>query len=190
MVEVQLLTGMRPGEACRIRPSEIDTSGPVWVYHPALHKNRHRDKPRVIAIGPRARAILDQYTPADPTDYYFSPRRAVEQLHAERTKARETPRYASHLARNARKRVAVPKRAPGACYSVMTYDRAVARACHKARVPEWSPNQLRHSHGTTVRERYGLEAAQVALGHERADVTQVYAERNLALAARVAAEIG
>ena len=35
-----------------------------------------------------------------------------------------------------------------------------------------------------------LEAAQVALGHTKADVTQVYAERNLDLARRVAAEIG
>jgi hypothetical protein len=35
-----------------------------------------------------------------------------------------------------------------------------------------------------------LEAAQVALGHERADVTQVYAEKNMALAVRLASEIG
>lgn len=41
-----------------------------------------------------------------------------------------------------------------------------------------------------MRHRYGLEAAQVALGHERADVTQVYAEKNLALAVKVAAEMG
>lgn len=54
----------------------------------------------------------------------------------------------------------------------------------------WHPNQLRHSHGTEVRRRYGLEAAQAALGHEHADVTQVYAERNTDLAKRVAAEIG
>jgi hypothetical protein len=30
----------------------------------------------------------------------------------------------------------------------------------------------------------------VLLGHARADVTQIYAEKNLALAAKVAAEIG
>jgi hypothetical protein len=33
-------------------------------------------------------------------------------------------------------------------------------------------------------------ALKVLLGHARADVTQVYAERDLALAERVAAEIG
>ncbi|MCH7727914.1 MAG: hypothetical protein IH991_15770 [Planctomycetes bacterium] len=32
----------------------------------------------------------------------------------------------------------------------------------------WSPNQLRHTAGTDVRKRYGLEAAQVVLGHASA----------------------
>jgi hypothetical protein len=35
-----------------------------------------------------------------------------------------------------------------------------------------------------------LESAQVVLGHSKADVTQVYAERNEDLAATVAAKIG
>jgi hypothetical protein len=35
-----------------------------------------------------------------------------------------------------------------------------------------------------------LEAAQVALGHSQAQITEVYAERDLALAAKVAAAIG
>lgn len=54
----------------------------------------------------------------------------------------------------------------------------------------WHPNQLRHSYATKVRKVYGLEATQVLLGHSRADVTQVYAERNGELAAKVAAVIG
>jgi integrase len=37
----------------------------------------------------------------------------------------------------------------------------------------WHPNQLRHSYATKVRKAHGLEAAQVLLGHSRADVTQV-----------------
>jgi integrase len=57
-------------------------------------------------------------------------------------------------------------------------------------VRHWHPNQLRHLHGTEVRRRYGLEGAQVALGHSKADVTQVYAERDLALAERIAREVG
>ena len=54
----------------------------------------------------------------------------------------------------------------------------------------WHPNQLRHLFASEVRRGHGLEAAQVLLGHARADVTQVYAERNKEFAANVAAKIG
>ena len=54
----------------------------------------------------------------------------------------------------------------------------------------WSPGQLRHSYATEVRKDYGLEAAQILLGHSRADVTQVYAERDTARAVEVAREAG
>jgi integrase len=116
MVEVQLLTGMRPGEVCRLRPCDIDAAGDVWVYRPDQHKTRHRGKDRAVAIGPRARAVLEQLAPADPADYYFSPRRSVEAFRAERAAARRTPRYASHMARNAAARVADPQRVPAERY--------------------------------------------------------------------------
>ena len=54
----------------------------------------------------------------------------------------------------------------------------------------WSPNRLRHSAATAIRQRFGLEAAQVTLGHASADVTQVYAERDSAKAAKVMRLIG
>jgi site-specific recombinase XerC len=54
----------------------------------------------------------------------------------------------------------------------------------------WQPNQLRHAFATRVRKVHGLEAAQVLLGHARADVTQVYAERNEQLAAAIAVVMG
>jgi site-specific recombinase XerC len=147
---------------------------------------------------------LAAFAPDCPTDYYFSPRRSVERFHARRGADRMTPKYASHMARNQTKRVAAPARVPGNIYTVTSYGRAVGKAVVRANqrrermagegqydpVPHWHANQLRHSHATTVRRRYGIEAAQVALGHERADVTQVYAERNLALAVKVAAETG
>lgn len=204
MVEVQLLTGMRPGEVCQLCPCDIDTSEEVWVFRPRQFKTRHRGKARVVAIGPKARAVLERLTPADPAGHYFDPRRTVAEFRAARTAARKTPCYASHMARNAAVRVKAPKRPPADRYTVSSYGHAVARAVEKVNrrrerlaeagnydpVPHWHPNQLRHAHGTEVRRRFGLEAAQVALGHERADVTQVYAEKNLALAAKVAAEIG
>jgi integrase len=57
-------------------------------------------------------------------------------------------------------------------------------------VPEWSPLQLRHTAATAIRARFGLEASQVVLGHEKADVTQIYAERDAAKASAIMAEIG
>lgn len=68
--------------------------------------------------------------------------------------------------------------------------RSIHRACMRAGIPNWHPNQLRHTYATAVRREYGLEAAQVLLGHSRADVTQTYAERDMAKAVDVARKIG
>jgi site-specific recombinase XerC len=57
-------------------------------------------------------------------------------------------------------------------------------------VPVFRPNQIRHSFGTRVRHAFGLEAAQVLLGHAKANTTEIYAEKNLALARDVASKIG
>lgn len=57
-------------------------------------------------------------------------------------------------------------------------------------IDHWHPHQLRHTLGTEIRRKYGIEAAQVLLGHARADVTQVYAQKNLDLAIRIARECG
>ena len=54
----------------------------------------------------------------------------------------------------------------------------------------WHPHQLRHTVATKARKLYGLEAAQIILGHSKADVTQLYAEKNLSLAQTIAAQMG
>ncbi len=117
MVELQLVTGMRPGEVVAIRPADIDQSGEVWVYRPVQHKNTYRGKPRVIPIGPKARAILEKFSPPNShqmaTEFFFRPGEAVSQLHAERTKTRVTPRFKSHMTRNKAKRTTKPSRPPG-----------------------------------------------------------------------------
>jgi integrase len=38
MIDVQLLTGMRPGELVIMRPRDIDKDKPIWLYRPASHK--------------------------------------------------------------------------------------------------------------------------------------------------------
>ena len=41
MVRFQRLTGCRPGEACIVRPCDVDRSGDVWLYRPESHKTEH-----------------------------------------------------------------------------------------------------------------------------------------------------
>ena len=54
MIQLQRLTGMRPGEVCRIRTIDLDTSGKVWSYLPESHKSEHHGRSRVIIFnGPR-----------------------------------------------------------------------------------------------------------------------------------------
>jgi len=190
LVEFQRLTGCRPGEACRVRRSDIDTGGEVWLYSPRRHKNSHRGKSRVVAIGPKAQALLREFFVPDLEDYLFSPQRASEEVRFARAAARKTPRWPSHLARNAAKRVKVPKRTPKDVYDGTSYARAVRKAAIKAGVPHWHPNQLRHSYATKARKMFSLEHAGAALGHSKMSVTEVYAERDGALAATVAAKIG
>jgi integrase len=57
-------------------------------------------------------------------------------------------------------------------------------------VSRFTPNQIRHTAATRIRRLFGLEAAQTVLGHAKADVTQIYAERNLKLAEDIAMKIG
>lgn len=67
---------------------------------------------------------------------------------------------------------------------------ALARACLKAGVPRFGLNQLRHSRATEIRQKFGLEAAQVALGHSNAKTTEIYACRDMNKARDVARRIG
>ena len=55
----------------------------------------------------------------------------------------------------------------------------------------FNPHQLRHSAGTHIRRDFGLEAAQLALGHASANVTDaVYAERDHGKVIEVMRSIG
>lgn len=204
MVRVQLLTGMRPGEVCTMRPCDLDRTSEVWIYSPAEHKTKHHGKRRVVPIGSRAQAVLLKYLARDPQANCFRPcdseakRRAA--VHAERS----TPLSCGNKPGSKRKRR--PQRAAGEQYDTRSYGRAITRACDKAfPAPEgienealeqwrqehrWSPNRLRHTAATNVRREFGLEAAQIILGHSQANVTQVYAERDLAKGIEVARKIG
>lgn len=57
-------------------------------------------------------------------------------------------------------------------------------------MPPWSPLQLRHTAGTQLRAKYGVETSRVILRHSRVETTQIYAEKDMNRAAEVMREIG
>jgi integrase len=179
MVQFQRLTGCRPMEVRLIRPCDIDRSKDVWCYRPEEHKTEHHGHERHIFIGPKAQTIIKPWLLRPHDSFCFSPRESVKDEGTGLTAADQQGRVGQSRP-NARKQF----------YTKDSYCRAITRACKRADVPQWSPNQLRHAAATEIRSRFGLEAAQTVLGHRNADVTQVYAERDLATAARVMGEVG
>lgn len=76
-------SGARTGEACRMRPCDIDRSGPVWLYRPAEHKCDWRGQPRIIGLGPRCQRVLARWLArsASPDAYLFRPLRRKRRGH-------------------------------------------------------------------------------------------------------------
>lgn len=153
MIQVQLLTGMRPGELVTMKSSEIDTTAELWEYRPERHKTQHHGHRRVIVIGPKARALVE-------------------------------PMMGLTMGRP------LFVNSKGKAFTPLLYAQAVRRACRKACIPHWSPNQLRHNAATEIRRAFGVEAAQAILGHSRIETTQIYAERSQGLARDVARKLG
>jgi integrase len=239
MIELQLLTGMRPGEVCIMRGRDIDTTGKLWAYRPARHKTQSHGYERVIHIGPRAQKVLapgkgNGFLKPDLAAYLFSPADADAERRALLSEKRGTPDNCGNAPGSNRKRK--PRRSPGDRYDVDAYRRAIERGCDaafppashlaRAKVPaagrktkafrwetrkewrarlgdkqwaelqawqrahRWHPHQLRHNAATRLRKEYGLEAAQVILGHQTLAVTEIYAEKNVAAAMKIMSEVG
>ncbi len=188
MVRLQRLTGCRPAEVCILRPCDIDRTGDVWLYRPESHKTEHHGRERTIFIGPQSQAVLLRYLARAADAYCFRPCDSEAKRLAEQEANRKTPASCGNVrGSNVKKK---PKCQPGEQYTTGSYRRAIHRACDKAEVERWSPNRLRHTAATEIRREFGLEAAQVILGHSQANVTQLYAERDLAKGLEVAKRIG
>lgn len=168
MVRVQRLTGMRPGEVCAMKVGDLQLNERgVLVYTLQTDKTdwrREAGQVRRIFLGPKVEAILASYLlkEDDANAYVFTPKNAVlERARAQKKKIlKESPKRLNPY------------------FETPAYARAVSRAAKQAGVAHWSPNQLRHLFATEIRQKYGLEAAQIMLGHANANVTQIYAERD------------
>lgn len=195
IVLLQRLTGARCGELCRLRPVDLDRSDPaIWVYRPNAHKGTWRGKDRVILIGSNGQTILCPLLEkcAADTEHVFSPAKSERERNAARGEARKTSKWPSHMQRNKAKRVGKQRvRPPRARYDTASVRQAVERACEKAKVPLWTPHQLRHLAAHEIRSRYGIDVARAVLGHTMAAMSEHYSKDvDLQLAKKAAAEIG
>lgn len=163
MVRLQWWSGLRPGEVRGLRLDQVQPGADecFTLEFGTAHKTGWRGKTKTVPLGPQASAILRPWV-----------------LVAAHRKTQLV-----FTASRSRTRAPYP-------VTATAIDKAVERAARAAGVPHWHPNQLRHALATRVRAEMGLEAAQIALGHTRADVTQIYAERDTAQATRIAERLG
>lgn len=182
MIELQLVTGMRPGEIVLMRTRDIDMSGKIWEYRPESHKTEHHGKDRVIFLGPRAQEIVRPFLKNDLEAWLFDPRDAV--LAARRRLKPKTGKSKRTL------RIRGYRRCPSDRYTTDSYQNAICKACDRAGIPSWGPNRLRHNAATFLRKEFGIEAARVILGHSSAAVTEIYAEMDRKKAAEIMSVVG
>lgn len=203
MVQLQLLTGCRPGEVCIMRTCDLETAGRVWIYRPQNHKTAHFGHERTIFLGPRAQELLKPWLRTELESFLFSPLKSEEARNARRKENRKSPMTPSQ---NRRCRTRNRSRPWTDHYTSQSFARAIARACEKAEraahtespsipkdqtlVPTWTPNQLRHTRATQLRREHGLELTKLVLGHRTIETSLIYAERDLEAASAVMAKIG
>lgn len=187
MVDIQRLTGMRPGEVCHLRTADLDRTEAVWSYRPPSHKTEHHDKDRVVYFGPLAQAVLEPWLNTEsPEAYVFSPAAAEKIRHQKMRASRKSKVQPSQISRAKEE----PQFQPGEIYTTASYRRAIGKACLKVCIEPWHPNQLRHLAATNIRREFGIEIARAVLGHSTVDMTEVYAEMDAAKAKDAMAKSG
>ena len=191
MVWVQYLCGMRPGETTRMRPCDIDTSGPIWLYRPARHKRKHLGQETIKAVPVAAQRHLAAFLNRPADAYLFSPKESSAWHRMRKADPhRKTNRYPSEAKRVAEQKARALRRVggerrPGEQFTVKSYYRAIDRAIRQARksdpsLPHWHPHQLRHSIATEISRTMGQQKAQRWLSHADLDTTKIYTEVEIA----------
>jgi len=183
LIDLQLLTAARPGELLGLRAIDIDTSRKVWIAKIENHKTSHHGRDRDIFIGPRGQRVLEPFMSDRPVDaFLFSPREGHAEVRRRGAKGARRP--------NQKPSPRETDREIGDRYTTDSYRKAIHRGCRAAKVPTWGPHRLRHSAGTELRKEFGVEGAQLLLGHAHLSATEIYAELNRSKAVQIAAKVG
>lgn len=174
MVRLQRLTGMRPGEVCAMRwrdidqcPAEIEPELKLWRYTVAAPKAEHHGTETIYLLNKDCQQILRGFL-RTPAAFVFAPKDTVRQ---------RWPGGAEGLLGVA-----------GDRYTAASYRQAIERACIAAKVPRFTPHQIRHAFITEVANdpALGLAAASEAANHRSQQTTLNYVHRDRRLAIRVA----
>ena len=151
MVQVQSLTGMRPGEVWRMTTGQIDRTGDAfgnWLYSPVRHKTVDLGHDRIIQLGPHCQEVLKPWLRADPDAISF--RRSRRRHATTNNNVRLDARRSIRRPENRGVRSAGPNDRHGRC-TTRTRTRRRSRAVNdRAKVPVFRPNQIRHTLATRV----------------------------------------
>ena len=164
MIQLQLLTGMRPSEVVILRPSDIDRSGKIWHYFPYKYKTQHLEDPtkrRIVSIGPKAQDVLRPFLLRPDDAYCFTPEESEKDRRVKQFMRRKTPLSCGNKPGTNKKHNPACK--PGKAYNSTSYGKAIKYAIKAARnaglqVPDWTAYQLRHTAATKVRKEFGYES--------------------------------
>lgn len=134
MIQLQLLSGARPGEVVGLKPSDIDQSDEVWVCVLDQHKTAHHGHHRVLYFGPRAQVVIKPFLNGRQDDEpLFCPTEAESERRATRHKQRKTPLSCGNRpGTNQKNNPTVTARE---AYDVASYRRAITRGCDLAFPP-------------------------------------------------------
>jgi integrase len=155
-------TGCRPGEARLMQVGDIDREN--WLLHRDKHKTSHKGKSRVIPIPSIVQPMLLKRL-LRPDDAYVFGADDGDRPYEKRSLGRAID--------HAIKRLNVER-----------------QKADEPPMEHWHPYRLRHARATEVREQYGVEVAQVILGHSRISMTEHYAGITEAKAKEVGKLIG
>jgi len=193
MVELQRHTGMRPGEVTSMTTGQIDRTGETWVYLPRSHKTEHHDRARPIYLGPQAQAVLAPLLrPDEPTEFIFSPRRAILESRERHRKNPPRKRRSPDQKKSTRR--------VNSCYARGAYCRAIVRGIEEANehraanglppIERWHPHQIRHTVATKLERELGIDVARTVLGHTTPTMTAIYVQADQEKAKRAMSTMG
>lgn len=163
IMRIQLLTGMRPGEVCKMRSGDIRRTkeefaevsylfdGEMWLYVLPGHKTQKHIGGRAIPLGAEEQDILSRYMGSDS----------------------EIPIF-----RNKK----------GRAYSPRLYSQRVKETIKEHGLPKFVPYQLRHTNLTRTSKIYGRDTARAVAGHTTEAMTARYDHSDLEKAFEVTKE--